>query len=224
MDVVDYEVGEFVEGHCRGVDAQVVACGVAPAFVGVKVIEVGAKFVCAFGQCAGLVEGFGVMSAYDALGTFVEWGVDEDVDDIFYIAEHVVGTAPNDYARLTIGKVVDKVALCLIHAVGVAAGRVTDPRHGVKSHREWNDAAHYARHTFVALFEVFDIVAGFFSGLYQQHFVVEGYAEAFGYHTAQGAAAAAEAAAYGDYIFVGKHGFVKLKVPLPFVVAAAPLL
>ncbi len=42
MDVVDYEVGEFFEGHGRGVDAQVVACGVAPAFVGVKVIEVGA--------------------------------------------------------------------------------------------------------------------------------------------------------------------------------------
>ncbi len=118
----------------------------------------------------------------------------------------------------------DEITLCLIHAVGVSAGRITDPRHGVKSHREWNDAAHNARHTLVALFEVFDIVAGFFCGLYQQHLVVEGYAEAFGYHTAQGASAAAEAAAYGDYIFVGKHGLVKLEVPLPFVVAAAPLL
>lgn len=118
----------------------------------------------------------------------------------------------------------DEITLCLIHAVGVSAGRITDPRHWVKSHREWNDAAHNARHTLVALFEVFDIVAGFFCGFDQQHFVVEGYAEAFGYHTAQGASAAAEAAAYGDYIFVGKHGLVKLEVPLPFVVAAAPLL
>ena len=65
-----------------------------------------------------------------------------------------------------------EVALSFVYPVG-ASGRISNPRHWVETHREWNNATRYFRRTFVGLLEIFDVVAGFFGGFDQEHFVVE---------------------------------------------------
>ena len=96
--VVDDEFGHGVQGHLRGVQAEVVgACG-SPALVGVEVVEFGTHFVEAVGHGSGFVDVGGLASADYALGAGIEWGVDEYIHHIGEITQDVVGAASHNHA------------------------------------------------------------------------------------------------------------------------------
>ena len=177
--VVDDEVGYVFEGEGGGVDAEVVAAGVAPALVGVEVVEVGAELVAFAGEGYGFVFVCRLDACHYAACAVGVGGVHEDVDHVGAVAQDVVSATAHYDAWLGVGQLVYEVALSLVYAVGCVYA-VAQPRHWVEAHREGDDGAHDARGAFVVFLEVLEVVSGLAGGFDQKLFVVEPDAEAVG--------------------------------------------
>lgn len=133
-DIFGHDAGDIVGREQGGVEAEVVGCGVAPAFVGVKVVVVGAEFVGALAQLFGFGAGVDIGAAHDAVDAVFGRGVHEDVDHRGVVAQDIVGRAPHDDARTVGGKPADNVALRLIDGVARNGGGTLIPRHVVEPH------------------------------------------------------------------------------------------
>ena len=127
----------------------------APAFVGVEVVAVGAEFVGLLGEGLGLFGGDAVGSLEDALDADVDGGVDEDVDDIVDVAQDVVGTASDDDTGSAVGELVDEVALGLVDAVGAYRGRAGVVGQGIVAEVKLEEPRDERRHALVVFLEVF---------------------------------------------------------------------
>lgn len=153
MDIFDYDVGDFLERNERRIEGKVVALGSPPALVGIEIIEILTEFVCACSEYFRLLGRLALESVDNALRAHVGRGMHEDIDDVFNIAQHIVGTAAYDYTRFLCGELMHEFALRLVYAVG-ARYSIANPRHRVKAHGELNDAAHNSRCALVVSLEI----------------------------------------------------------------------
>lgn len=186
------EVGETFHGHRGGVDGEVVAPGVAPGLVGVEVVERCTQLVGPACERTRLF-GVGCVVALDYASNAVAFGgMDEDVDGVCRMAQHIVGGAAHDYATFALGYAAYAVALGLVYAVGADAGGIGVPRHGVVAVGKGEHSRYEARHAFVVSLEILRCDARMAGGFEQKAFVVERYAETFGHEASEHASAAAE--------------------------------
>lgn len=205
VKVFDDDVGDVLEAHHGRVEAEVVACRVAPALVGVEIVEIGAEFVGLLAVGTALLECAPLRVALeDAAGAVVRVGVDKDVDQVGQVAQHIVGRAAHDYARLVGGNAVHEVALRLVQCVVVRAGGVVEPGYGAQTHVYREQAREKLRAPLVLLLEELGREAAVARRLHQQLAVIESDAEPVGQDAPQQPSAAAHLPPDSNDIFVRK--------------------
>ena len=117
LDEVDDELCRALDAQQTGVQAQVVTLGVAPQFVGVEVVVLGAQFVGLVGTFLGRLAGVTVAALHDAPDAVIDGGVQEHADDGAVVTQHIVGCAANDHTGFAVYQVFHHLALGLVDVV-----------------------------------------------------------------------------------------------------------
>ena len=117
LDVINDELCCAFRAKLRAVDRKVVAFAHSPAFVGVEVVVVCAKFVLLNGHFFGFFFCLAIASFDDSLDSVFERRVKEDADDVSFVAQDVVGASSHNQAWPFASKVNHHLALRLIYTV-----------------------------------------------------------------------------------------------------------
>ena len=117
MDEVDNELGGSFNAQEAGVETQVVAVGVAPKFVGVEVVVLGAEFVDLVAALLGGLLCVAVAAPDDACHAVTDGGVQEHAVDRTIVAQDVVGGSSHNDAGLAVHQILHDLALGLVDTV-----------------------------------------------------------------------------------------------------------
>lgn len=191
-DVFGYEVDGVLHLYLRGVEGEIVGGGVAPAFVGIEIVESGPEFVDLAGFGFGFLSRFAVTAGDYAGHAVGHVGMHENVDGAGMVAEYVIGCASNYHAWLTVCQHFDELALLIVDRL-IADGVVAIAQHRwVDSEIEREHAVDERRGFLVGVDEQLGVHSGVAGGFDKQLLVIEFDAESGSYESAEFPASAAE--------------------------------